>query len=52
MTQMEISFVSFTIIRTISGSGAVLLNVACTTILMQSKSYSNATLFVSILSNQ
>ena len=46
--QPEALFILFSVLRAVSGSGAVLLNVSCTAILMQSKSYSNATLFVSL----
>ena len=45
-----ILFISFVTIRTVSGSRAVLLNVSSTAILMPSKSYSNATVFVSLYS--
>ena len=50
MKQPWILFISFVAIRTVSGSGAVLLNVSSTAILMQSKSYSTATVFVSYYS--
>lgn len=49
LKQPELLFALFAIMRAMSEYGAVLLNVSSTALLMQSKSYTNATMFVSII---